>query len=460
MTKANETFVENVESNIGQKNIDHLVKQYPLLAGYNPVPPLPSQRAHQPPENKVVIYEHAFKHEMRMKKVLTAEEIAGISFRKQDVDKQLEQAAASEHVEETPAESGNKRKAAGTSEAQKKKKMTPKQLEDMRNDNFVAIEPRSADLPPPINEHVEETQPTTPRVNPELEATATSKDKAIPVESESTLPPPQGSFRVANLRQLCQSSAENAAEQSAFLQQIFPAEFREQLAALPFNQALNAFVQNGLVFFGMFADQARRSSSLYDVALRKEVELGLLQAGVDQVKKDRDAAEEARKAVELTAAETKTLLIQERKKNQELVGAVDQAKGETERVRLELEKVTRERDDAVTNRELAEADMTKLRTALPAIAQKVMDSEPVSDRFNAYVDAVKDHEVNKAVREVIQACGLTPPFPDIVQKKLKEGTAAALLEAEEAIKSIPIPLINAFAADPTMPLDGFLKEDY
>ncbi|XP_071712720.1 uncharacterized protein [Rutidosis leptorrhynchoides] len=168
--------------------------------------------------------------EMRMKKVLTAEEIAGISFRKQDVDKQLEQAAASEHVEETPAESGNKRKAAGTSEAQKKKKKTPKQLEDMRNDNFVAIEPRSADLPPPINEHVEETQPTTPRVNPELQATATSKDK---------------------------------------------------------------------------------------------------------VKKDRDAAEEARKAVELTAAETKTLLIQERKKNQELVGAVDQAKGETERVRLE-----------------------------------------------------------------------------------------------------------------------------
>ncbi|XP_071735124.1 uncharacterized protein [Rutidosis leptorrhynchoides] len=303
--------------------------------------------------------------EMRMKKVLTAEEIAGISFRKQDVDKQLEQAAASEHVEETPAESGNKRKAAGTSEAQKKKKMTPKQLEDMRNDNFVAIEPRSADLPPPINEHVEETQPTTPRVNPELEATATSKDKAIPVESESTLPPPQGSFRVANLRQLCQSSAENAAEQSAFLQQIFPAEFREQLAALPFNQALNAFVQNGLVFFGMFADQARRSSSLYDVALRKEVELGLLQAGVDQVKKDRDAAEEARKAVELTAAETKTLLIQERKKNQELVGAVDQAKGETERVRLELEKVTRERDDAVTNRELAEADMTKLPRVRP-----------------------------------------------------------------------------------------------
>ncbi|XP_071699589.1 uncharacterized protein [Rutidosis leptorrhynchoides] len=176
--------------------------------------------------------------------------------------------------------------------------MTPKQLEDMRNDNFVAIEPRSADLPPPINEHVEETQPTTPRVNPELEATATSKDKAIPVESDSTLPPPQGSFRVANLRQLCQSSAENAAEQSAFLQQIFPAEFREQLAALPFNQALNAFVQNGLVFFGMFADQARRSSSLYDVALRKEVELGLLQAGVDQVKKDRDATEEARKAVD------------------------------------------------------------------------------------------------------------------------------------------------------------------
>ncbi|XP_071686928.1 uncharacterized protein [Rutidosis leptorrhynchoides] len=89
--------------------------------------------------------------EMRMKKVLTAEEIAGISFRKQDVDKQLEQAAASEHVEESPAESGNKRKAAGTSEAQKKKKKTPKQLEDMRNDNFVAIEPRSADLPPPIN---------------------------------------------------------------------------------------------------------------------------------------------------------------------------------------------------------------------------------------------------------------------------------------------------------------------
>ncbi|XP_071729260.1 uncharacterized protein [Rutidosis leptorrhynchoides] len=261
---------------------------------------------------------------MRMKKVLTAEEIAGISFRKQDVDKQLEQAAASEHVEESPAESGNKRKAAGTSEAQKKKKKTPKQLEDMRNDNFVAIEPRSADLPPPINEHVEETQPTTPRVNPELQATATSKDKAISVESESTLPPPQGSFRVANLRQLCQSSAENAAEH------------------------------------------------LYDVALRKEVELGLLQAGVDQAKKDRDAAEEARKAVELTAAETKTSLIQERKKNQELVGAVDQAKGETERVRLELEKVTRERDDAVTNRELAEADMTMLRTSLPAIAQKVL----------------------------------------------------------------------------------------
>ncbi|XP_071726339.1 uncharacterized protein [Rutidosis leptorrhynchoides] len=125
--------------------------------------------------------------EMRMKKVLTAEEIAGISFRKQDVDKQLEQAAASEHVEETPAESGNKRKAAGTSEAQKKKKKTPKQLEDMRNDNFVAIEPRSADLPPPINEHVEETQPTTPRVNPELQATATSKDKAIPVERRGKL---------------------------------------------------------------------------------------------------------------------------------------------------------------------------------------------------------------------------------------------------------------------------------
>ncbi|XP_071688902.1 uncharacterized protein [Rutidosis leptorrhynchoides] len=264
MTKANETFVENVESNIGQKNIDHLVKQYPPLVGYNPVPPLPSQRAHQPPENKVAIYEHAFKHashhkswftffarqnftktpksnagswketfffvdqtvvgtgfpqtliwcekvekdvnkmpalddeekkllkqcvnaqlvhrsygnvmlrlgkisaywpwedvrpaivgpdgkEMRMKKVLTAEEIAGISFRKQDVDKQLEQAAASEHVEETPAESGNKRKAAGTSEAQKKKKMTPKQLEDMRNDNFVAS-PQTY-LPPLMDRH-------------------------------------------------------------------------------------------------------------------------------------------------------------------------------------------------------------------------------------------------------------------------------------------------------------------
>ncbi|XP_071707749.1 uncharacterized protein [Rutidosis leptorrhynchoides] len=210
----------------------------------------------------------------------------------------------------------------------------------------------------------------------------------------------------------------------------------------------------------MFADQARRSSSIYQLALRKEVELGLLQAGVDQVKKDRDAAEEARKAVESTANETKSALIEERKKSRELVGAVEQAKGDAERLRSELEKVTRERDDAVTNRELAEADLAKLRTALPTIAQKVMDSEPVSDKFNAYVDAVRDHEINKAVQEVIQACGLTPPFPDIVQKKLKEGTAAALMEAEEAIKSIPIPLINAFAADPNMSIDGFLKEDY
>ncbi|XP_071692041.1 uncharacterized protein [Rutidosis leptorrhynchoides] len=86
-----------------------------------------------------------------------------------------------------------------------------------------------------------------------------------------------------------------------------------------------------------------------------------------------------------------------------------------------MERVTREKDDAVTGRDLAEADLTKLRTALPTIAQKVMDSEPVSDKFNAYVNAVKDHEINKAVLEVIQACGLTPPYPDFVQKKLNEG---------------------------------------
>ncbi|XP_071713303.1 uncharacterized protein [Rutidosis leptorrhynchoides] len=289
----------------------------------------------------------------------------------------LEQEKASENAEQSPAASGNKRKAAETSAAQqKKKKMTPKQREDMRNDNFVPIEPRSAELLPPITEHVEETQPSTPRVNPDLQATATSKDKTIHVDSDSTPTPPQVSFRVANLSQLTQSSAENAAEQSAFLQQIFPDEFREQLAALPFNQAHNAFIQNGLVFFGMFADQARRSSSIYQLALRKEVELGLLQAGVDQVKKDRDAAEEARKAVESTANETKAALIEERKKSRELVGAVEQAKGDAERLRSELEKVTRERDDAVTNRELAEADLAKLRTALPTIAQKVMDSEP------------------------------------------------------------------------------------
>ncbi|XP_071689072.1 uncharacterized protein [Rutidosis leptorrhynchoides] len=155
---------------------------------------------------------------MRMKKVLTAEEIAGISFRKQDVNVQLEQEKASENVEQSPAASGNKRKAAETSAAQqKKKKMTPKQREDMRNDNFVPIEPRSAELLPPITEHVEETQPSTPRVNPDLQATATSKDKTIHVDSDSTPTPPQGSFRVANLSQLTQSSAENAAEQPAAL---------------------------------------------------------------------------------------------------------------------------------------------------------------------------------------------------------------------------------------------------
>ncbi|XP_071733547.1 uncharacterized protein [Rutidosis leptorrhynchoides] len=330
--------------------------------------------------------------EMKMKKVLTAEEIAGISFRKQNVNEQLEQENVGENA---PATSGNKRKAAEASQPQqKKKKLTPKQREDKRNDNFVPIEPRSADLPPPSSEHAEETHHTPPRVNPDLEATAESKDKTIHLDSESTPTPPHGSFRLANLAQLTQSSAENAAEQSAFLQQIFPAEFRNQLAALPFNQALNAFIQNGLVFFGMVADQALRSTNLYQVAVRKETELGLLQAGVDQVKKDRDAAEEARKAAEATAAETKTALIEERKKNRELVGAVDQAKGETERLRVELERVNREKDDA-----------------------KVMDSGPVSDKFNAYVEAVKDHEINKAVLEVIQACGLTPPYPDIVQKK-------------------------------------------
>ncbi|XP_071720691.1 uncharacterized protein [Rutidosis leptorrhynchoides] len=343
---------------------------------------------------------------MKMKRVLTAEEIAGIAFRKQNVNQPLEQKETGENA---PATSGNKRKAAEASQSQqKKKKLTPKQREDKRNDNFVPIEPRSADLPPPSSGHAEETHHTPPRVNPDLEATAESKDKTIHLDSESTPTPPHGSFRLANLAQLTQTSAENAAEQSAFLQQIFPAEFRNQLAALPFNQALNAFVQNGLVFFGMVADQARRSTNLYQVALRKETELGLLQAGVDQVKKDRDAAEEARKAVELTAAETKTALIEERKKNRELV----------------------------------------------------MDSGPVTDEFNAYVDAVKDHEVNKAVLEVIQACSLTPPYPDAVQKKLKEGTAAALLEAENATTTIPIPLIDAFAADPNMPIDGFLKEDF
>ncbi|XP_071741085.1 uncharacterized protein [Rutidosis leptorrhynchoides] len=130
---------------------------------------------------------------MRMKKVLTAEEIAGISFRKQDVNVQLEQEKASENAEQSPAASGNKRKAAETSAAQqKKKKMTPKQREDMRNDNFVPIEPRSAELLPPITEHVEETQPSTPRVNPDLQATATSKDKTIHVDSDSTPTPPQG----------------------------------------------------------------------------------------------------------------------------------------------------------------------------------------------------------------------------------------------------------------------------
>ncbi|XP_071686043.1 uncharacterized protein [Rutidosis leptorrhynchoides] len=197
--------------------------------------------------------------EMKMKRVLTAEEIAGIAFRKQNVNQPLEQEKTGENA---PATSGNKRKAAEASQSQqKKKKLTPKQREDKRNDNFVPIEPRSADLPPPSSGHAEETHHTPPRVNPDLEAT-------------------------------------------------------------------------------------------------------------------------------------------------------------------------------------------------------VMDSGPVTDKFNAYVDAVKDHEVNKAVLEVIQACSLTPPYPDAVQKKLKEGTAAALLEAENATTTIPIPLIDAFAADPNMPIDGFLKEDF
>ncbi|XP_071717830.1 uncharacterized protein [Rutidosis leptorrhynchoides] len=201
--------------------------------------------------------------EMKMKSVLTAEEIAGIAFRKQNVNQPLEQEKTGENA---PATSGNKRKAAEASQSQqKKKKLTPKQREDKRNDNFVPIEPRSADLPPP-------------------------------------------------------SSGKSSA----------------------------------------FAHTAHLSLHLYN-----------------------------------------HLLI-----------------------------------------------------------RRVMDSGPVTDKFNAYVDAVKDHEVNKAVVEVIQACSLTPPYPDAVQKKLKEGTAAALLEAENATTTIPIPLIDAFAADPNMPIDGFLKEDF
>ncbi|XP_071728657.1 uncharacterized protein [Rutidosis leptorrhynchoides] len=120
--------------------------------------------------------------EMKMKRVLTAEEIAGIAFRKQNVNQPLEQEKTGENA---PATSGNKRKAAEASQSQqKKKKLTPKQREDKRNDNFVPIEPRSADLPPPSAGHAEETHHTPPRVNPDVEATAESKDKTIHLDSE------------------------------------------------------------------------------------------------------------------------------------------------------------------------------------------------------------------------------------------------------------------------------------
>ncbi|XP_071732883.1 uncharacterized protein [Rutidosis leptorrhynchoides] len=333
MTKANETFVENVESNIGQKNIDHLVKQYPPLAGYNPVPPLPSQRAHQPPENKVAIYEHAFKHGNF--RVPPTDFFLGVLDHFKVGLGQLHPYAIGKIVlfemwcvalNTVPLVKvfchlfrlANHHKSWFTFFARQNFTKTPKSNAGSWKETFFFVDQTV------VGTGFPQTLIWCEKVEKDV-----NKMPALDDEEKKLL-------KQCVNAQLVHRSYGNVMLRLGKISAYWPWEDVRPAIVGPDGKEMRM-------------KKVLTAEEIAGISFRKQ--------DVDKQLEQAAASEH----VEETPAESG---------NKRKAAGTSEAKGETERVRLELEKVTRERDDAVTNRELAEADMTKLRTALPAIAQK------------------------------------------------------------------------------------------